>query len=267
MRLDFCALCGEKDSAALEHHHFLPRAMGGSDDETNMFTVCGSCHGKVHDIPRPFRLGELVKAGVAKAQERTADDWQDIAAKKSKQAEQAQAKAFETAQRAARDAEKALKQHIAEARRRANPNPVQVTATVVRFAPVLSARKSPSISRERFSQMQKDKQFRVSGRWALASDGVQWVIQHQTGPNSWLASKFIHSDKAWLEYRLRQMAPKEDADRLLIGLPNTFDEWREMHWHEIAGRLKERAACPDEKTVMTAPNKPAGHVLGFKEAA
>ena len=79
--------------------------------------------------------------------------------------------------------------------------------------------------------------------------------------------KFIHSDKAWLEYRLRQMAPKEDANQLLKGLPNTFDEWREMHWHEIAGRLKERAACPDEKTVMTAPNKPPGHVLGFKEAA
>ena len=73
--------------------------------------------------------------------------------------------------------------------------------------------------------MQKDKQFRVSGRWALASDGIQWVIQRQNGPNSWQAVKFIHTDKAWLEYRLRQLAPAEDAEQLLEGLPDTFDRW------------------------------------------
>ena len=42
-----------------------------------------------------MRLGELVKIGFAKAQERTADDWQDIAAIKAKQAEDAEAKALE----------------------------------------------------------------------------------------------------------------------------------------------------------------------------
>jgi hypothetical protein len=73
--------------------------------------------------------------------------------------------------------------------------------------------------------MQKDKQFRVSGRWALASDGIQWVIQRQNGPNSWQAVKFIHTGKAWLEYRLRQLAPAEDVERLLEGLPNTFGQW------------------------------------------
>jgi HNH endonuclease len=61
MRLNFCALCGEKDQSALEHHHFIPRVMGGSDDETNMFTVCGTCHGKIHDVPRPHRLSVLIK--------------------------------------------------------------------------------------------------------------------------------------------------------------------------------------------------------------
>jgi hypothetical protein len=66
MRLDFCALCGETDPAALEHHHFIPKVQGGTDDENNIFTVCGTCHGRIHDIPRPHRLGELVKAGHAK---------------------------------------------------------------------------------------------------------------------------------------------------------------------------------------------------------
>ena len=39
-------------------------------------------------------------------------------------------------------------------------------------------------------------------------------------------SKFIRSTKAHLADRMRQMMPAEDADRLLDGLPETFDEWR-----------------------------------------
>ena len=76
-----------------------------------------------------MRLGELVKIGFAKAQERTADDWQDIAAIKAKQAEDAEAKALETANRAARDADRALKRLVADARRRANPKPLQAKAS------------------------------------------------------------------------------------------------------------------------------------------
>ncbi len=75
--------------------------------------------------------------------------------------------------------------------------------------------------------MQKDKQFRVSGKWALASDGVQWVIQYQKNENRWEAVKFIHSTKEWLAYRLGFLkVPPEDAEQLLEGLPDTFEEWR-----------------------------------------
>ena len=81
MRLDFCALCGEGDPAALEHHHFRPKALGGSDEEKNIFTVCGKCHGDIHDIPRPLRLGELIKVGQAKAQNRSAVEYAEIAAR------------------------------------------------------------------------------------------------------------------------------------------------------------------------------------------
>jgi hypothetical protein len=72
--------------------------------------------------------------------------------------------------------------------------------------------------------MQKDKRFRVSGDWALASDNVQWVIQHRQG-SRWEAVKFIHSTKEHLAFRLRQLAPHADAERLLDGLPDTFDQW------------------------------------------
>jgi hypothetical protein len=73
--------------------------------------------------------------------------------------------------------------------------------------------------------MPTDRQFRMSGRWALASDGIQWVLQRGKG-KQWEGVKFFRSTKAHLAYRMRQMMPAEDAERLLDGLPDTFDEWR-----------------------------------------
>lgn len=89
MRLDFCALCGAKDPAALEHHHYKPKALGGDDDDRNLLTLCGECHGMVHDIPRPMRLGILVKAGRDKAEERCASEWRAIADRSERRAERA----------------------------------------------------------------------------------------------------------------------------------------------------------------------------------
>jgi hypothetical protein len=48
MRLDFCVACGHK--ADLNHHHMVPRVLGGPDDENNMLTLCVECHGKVHGV-------------------------------------------------------------------------------------------------------------------------------------------------------------------------------------------------------------------------
>jgi hypothetical protein len=99
--------------------------------------------------------------------------------------------------------------------------------------------------------MQVDKQFRVAGRWALASDGVQWVIQRQNGKR-WEAVKFIHSTKAHLASRMRGMMPPEDAERLLEGLPDTFDEWFEARpavyghgRHDAANRRGVRRSAED----------------------
>jgi hypothetical protein len=73
--------------------------------------------------------------------------------------------------------------------------------------------------------MQKDKQFRVAGDWALASDGVQWVLQRRHG-KQWHAIKFIRSTKDHLALRMQEKGvPPDDAARLLDGLPDTFDEW------------------------------------------
>jgi HNH endonuclease len=89
MKLDFCALCGATDSAALEHHHYKPKALGGDDDDRNLLTLCGECHGMVHDIPRPMRLGALIIAGREKAKERSAPEWHAIAHQSTQRAERA----------------------------------------------------------------------------------------------------------------------------------------------------------------------------------
>ena len=67
-----------------------------------------------------------------------------------------------------------------------------------------------------------DKIFRVSGGWSLASDPLQWILMRKTHPVS-----FVRSTKEILARCMRDKGtPPEDAQRLLDGLPATFDEWR-----------------------------------------
>lgn len=70
-----------------------------------------------------------------------------------------------------------------------------------------------------------DRQFAISGRWALATDGVQWILQRRGGVG-WRPVSFVHSTRDILRRCMREKGcPWEDAQRLLAGLPSTFDEW------------------------------------------
>lgn len=62
MRLKFCAVCGAAES--LEQHHFVPRAVGGGDEDSNMLTLCSRCHGRAHNIRR-MDIGSLTKMALA----------------------------------------------------------------------------------------------------------------------------------------------------------------------------------------------------------
>lgn len=68
MRTEFCVFCGSREN--LEHHHVLPRVIGGGDEEENMITCCSLCHGKLHSVNRTPNLGELTKLGLQKAKAR-----------------------------------------------------------------------------------------------------------------------------------------------------------------------------------------------------
>ena len=68
MKLDFCCACGCTDKS-LEHHHLTPRSAGGSDDETNLITLCIDCHGAIHGMLRKD-ISKLTRDGLAKARKR-----------------------------------------------------------------------------------------------------------------------------------------------------------------------------------------------------
>ena len=58
MRDDHCALCGLRDITALEFHHaVIPKVLGGPDDERNLLTLCGECHGRMHGRRATDALG------------------------------------------------------------------------------------------------------------------------------------------------------------------------------------------------------------------
>ena len=74
--------------------------------------------------------------------------------------------------------------------------------------------------------MQRDKQFKVEGNWALATDGLQWVLQRKNG-NAWEGASFVHTTKEILARCVRERGIEPlIAEKLLNGLPDSFEEWK-----------------------------------------
>jgi hypothetical protein len=74
-----------------------------------------------------------------------------------------------------------------------------------------------------------DRQFAISGKWALAADKLQWMVQRRylsKGQPAWRSISFVSSTRDVLARCLREKGcPPADAERLLAGLPATFEEW------------------------------------------
>ena len=74
--------------------------------------------------------------------------------------------------------------------------------------------------------MQRDRQFKVEGNWALAADNLQWVLQRKNG-DAWAGVSFVRSTKDILARCMREKGMEPlIAERLLDGLPDTFEEWK-----------------------------------------
>jgi hypothetical protein len=83
-----------------------------------------------------------------------------------------------------------------------------------------------------------DRQFAISGKWALAADRLQWMVQRRhmnKGQVKWQSVSFVASTKDVLARCLREKGcPPADAERLLAGLPATFAEWAEKRGVVVA---------------------------------
>lgn len=77
-----------------------------------------------------------------------------------------------------------------------------------------------------------DQIFATSGDWALASDGVQWMLmkRHRRPTiDTWDPISFIRSTRDVLARCMREKGVEPGtAVQLLAGLPDTFDEWKTL---------------------------------------
>lgn len=77
--------------------------------------------------------------------------------------------------------------------------------------------------------MKNDRVFVIAGDWALASDGIQWMLMRRRSQTKggWRAVSFVRSTKEILARCMREKGTDEDtAAKLLAGLPDTFDQWK-----------------------------------------
>ncbi len=77
-----------------------------------------------------------------------------------------------------------------------------------------------------------DRQFlRLSERWALAYDNLQWIIQKRESakgkPEQWRGVSFISSNRDILVLTLREKGIVPDIGKMekVLALPYTFKEW------------------------------------------
>lgn len=46
-----CRICGKENSGQV--HHIIPRSKGGTEELTNLVTLCGRCHMLLSPVPDP----------------------------------------------------------------------------------------------------------------------------------------------------------------------------------------------------------------------
>ena len=90
-----------------------------------------------------------------------------------------------------------------------------------------------------------DKQFlRLSDRWALAYDSLQWIIQKRESakgkPEQWRGVSFISSNRDILVLTFREIGIVPDLGKMeeVMALPYTFKEWYAQHRTEEAAGVR-----------------------------
>ena len=107
-----------------------------------------------------------------------------------------------------------------------------------------------------------DNRFVTAHDWALASDGMQWILLHnhrQDGTGRWQAVSFVHSTRDILARCIREKGCRPgNARHLLKGLPLTFNEW----WRAAS----QRASTGGETAAPKSGSDPLPKTLAARSA-
>jgi hypothetical protein len=72
-----------------------------------------------------------------------------------------------------------------------------------------------------------DRVFTTVGDWAVASDGIQWILLHRWKDGRWRGLSFVRSTRDILARCMREKGVDNGtAAELLSRLPETFDQWK-----------------------------------------
>jgi hypothetical protein len=72
-----------------------------------------------------------------------------------------------------------------------------------------------------------DRVFTIVGDWAVASDGIQWILLHRWKDGRWRGLSFVRSTRDILARCTREKGVDNGtAAQLLSGLPETFNQWK-----------------------------------------
>ena len=97
------------------------------------------------------------------------------------------------------------------------------------YAPLSASSQASAYQDKKAFARAHDHQFRVAGDWALATDDIQWIVQHRrqrAGKVAWRPVSFVRSTKSVLgRCLLEKGAGTSAAATLLADLPETFDQW------------------------------------------
>jgi len=78
-----------------------------------------------------------------------------------------------------------------------------------------------------------DRIFATAGDWAVASDGIQWILLRRRTRRLepyWQPVSFVRSTWNILAWCMREKGVGAEIARLLLSrLPDTFDQWKTLH--------------------------------------
>jgi hypothetical protein len=77
--------------------------------------------------------------------------------------------------------------------------------------------------------MIQERVFVVAGDWAVASDGIQWMLMRRRSQRlgGWHGVSFVRSTRDILARCMREKGVDDDTARLLLSeLPDSFDQWK-----------------------------------------